>query len=437
MFARAMDPAALDALGFQRDVTVCAALEAPSADAVDSAKVALARLNDDLGEFDIELRALSGCACVEAMRQDVEHLFPSCQRRVRRDDCRPEPKLEAKVAAIAKEVRAAIAGVGLPKHHWRMFGRADRPDRFATRFFDIVGMYEGGSELFVPGQTPTGDRGDALVAALLEQPGVKAVVRQDAGLAVLVVREHASHLVFDHFAYDSVSGRFGTLVSELDDLHIDWHLDALALGIGDPEFHFDLRDGPFLGVYREPLERVDEVVQGGSLLVDRRYDRARERHAHPPVFVDRVEVSLPRGEADETLSAWVHLTAAGVEAIEAVGDGQLAVSFDDLPIDPTPPSFEPAVPLPFVARGQPTQSVLFDGLHGVFSVLHAVERANPGALVGNLDVFEITFPSGPLPGELSTRPGAERLRERLSKRPHQLTVRRAGAAFELELAPVR
>lgn len=434
MFARAMDPAALDELGFQRDASVCAALEAPSSDEVEVVASSLGALDEALARADMELRARSGCGCVEARRQSADHLFASC-RRVRRRDCPDDAALTADVAEMVTDLRGKIADVSLPKRHWRLFGTADRPDRIAVRFPDVVGMYEGGSELFVPGQEPGGGRSDELVAALLAEPEVVAVIRQDGGTAMLVVRSHRGQLVLDHFAYDRLSDRYGRLVSELDRAHIDWHRARLELGSGGgrPEFHFSPSDGSFMGVYGEPLAQVDAMVEAAARMQGLRYDRSQEISKRPPVLVDRVEISLPGSADGGSFEAWVHLTAEGVEVVDAATEDQLSVQFGDLAFDDQQPIFEPDEPLDFVGRGQPVERTLLDGIHGFFSVLETVERAQPGAVVGNLDELTVNFPSGPLPGELETRPGLQSLRELLSKQRHVLTARRAGAAFEISV----
>ena len=70
-------------------------------------------------------------------------------------------------------------------------------------------------------------------------------------------------------------------------------------------------------------------------------------------------------------------------------------------------------------------------------VLMAVELAAPGSVDGDIGDFEVALPSGPLPGELRSRPGAASLRERLSITPHRLGVELVdgGQVLELELEP--
>lgn len=435
LFARAMDPVALDGLGFERDATICVALDAPSAEDVEAAQGSLRKLVDTRAELDLAIRRLPACACSEVRRAGLRSYFPSCDsRRARAAVCQPDEAVAGRVRELAVPLDEAVAAAVVPKRHWRMFGRADRPDRFAVRFSDIVGMYEGGSELFVPGQTPGGGRSDALVAALLDQPDVLAVVRQDAGMSVLVVRAMGRQLVFDLFMHDTSGERdlLGALASALDEASIDSHVAALARPGGGRRLLHDPRGGPVLAVDREALTRVDEAAIAMSALADRPYDPQRERRTSPPDLVDGFEFQL---DPEGVLRGRAHLTEAGVSAVEEAGDTQLSIAFDQLPFDSEPPTFEPAAEADLVLRGQPLEHGLFDGIHGLFTVLQAVERSEPGALEGNLERFAITFPSGPLPGDLDTRPGLERLRERLSKQRHRLEVERDGDEFTFTLAP--
>jgi hypothetical protein len=70
-------------------------------------------------------------------------------------------------------------------------------------------------------------------------------------------------------------------------------------------------------------------------------------------------------------------------------------------------------------------------------ILLALVSSDPGALDGKIDDLEVALPTGPLPGNLPSRPGLELLRERLSITAHRLTVEvvEGGRVLELELRP--
>lgn len=449
LYARAMDPIALDQLGYERDRAVCATLQAPDAAELDAAATAIDALIETRNETTKRARKLGRCLCNYADVLDSRTLVPGCAERPTQRQCEAEPEAIAALAELLTPLRESLEAAEVPRLHWRLAGRTDRRGRFAVRHDELLGRHPGGSEVYLPATPLPPYPGMALVAALLAEDHVEAVVRQDNGRALLVVREIDDELVLDHFAYpdwlgadvEGVDPELSALLPHLDDAQIERYREALAPPSQTRDLLFRPHKGYMVELDRAALERVDRAVLLAAHYAGHRYDPEREVHTLPPRLADRFAHQIPYGTEGEVLRARVRLTDEGRQWIGEWAEYAAFESLSSLGQDDVVPAFEPAtqdgVDRLFVLRGQPIESVLFAGVSALPKVLFAVELAASGSVDGPIGEFEVELPSGPLPGEFPTRRGIGSIRERLSKTPHELEVElvEGGREIALELTP--
>ncbi|MFV8752460.1 hypothetical protein ACNOYE_18085 [Nannocystaceae bacterium ST9] len=446
LYAQTLDPIALDELGFERDRVVCATLQAPDDAAIEAARAGILELHRIRDQVVTEaLERGGGCLCMQADRLDARGLLPGCLARPTEPSCTPTPEQLAALDTTLIPLREQLAATELPRVHWRLSGRTDRVGRFAARNSDVVGRHPGGSEVFLRGAPLPPRPGMALVASLLGVDGVVAVVRQDSGRALLVVRELDDVLVLDHFSHGEPVGldreRAGDLhglLGYLDDAQIAWYRAALAPPSSTRELQLDPRDGYLIELDHAGLERVDRAMLVMATLGGVEYDEALEVRTLPPLLVDRLTLQVPFGSEGERLLARLRLSDEGRRWI-AGGEGlDLRDAITGLAAIEQPPVFEPAAPdFRFVLRGEPSEQVLFAGASAGPELLAAIEAASPGSVEGEVDDFEVRVPSGPLPGGFAGRIGTQELREKLTLVPHRLRGKlvEGGRVLALDLSP--
>jgi hypothetical protein len=446
LYAQTLDPIALDELGFERDRVVCASLQAPDDAAIESARAAIVELRRIREQVSTAARDVGGdCMCMQADPLDARGLLPGCMARPTESYCDPSPEQVAALAATLAPLQDQLAVTELPRVHWRLFGRTDRPGRFAVRHGDVVGRHPGGSEVFVRGAPLPPRPGMQLIAALLGLDGVVAVVRQDSGRAVLVVRELDDVLVLDHFAYGDPVGLepeqasdLHALLGHLDDAQIAWFRAALAPPTSVRELQLDPRDGYLVELDHAGLERVDRAMLVMATLGGGSYDEASEQRTVSPLLVDRVTLQVRFGTEGQRMLVRLRLDDAGRSWLAGAEGLDLRDAITGLGAVEQTPAFEPAAPgFPFVLRGRPIEQVVFAGLSAGPKLLDAIEAQQPGSVEGEADDFEVLVPSGPLPGGFEGRPGTEELREMLTLVPHRLRgdVVERGRVLELDLEP--
>lgn len=446
LYAQGLDPIALDQLGFERDRVVCATLEAPDDAAIEAAREAIVELRKVREAVDAEARELGeGCLCMQADQLDARALLPGCMRQGTRVDCEARPDQLAALATSLAPLRERLAVTELPRVHWRLFGRTDRLGRFAARHGDLVARHAGGSEVYLRG-APLLDRpGSRAIAGLLALEGVVAVVRQDSGRALLVVRELDDVLILDHFAHGATPGLTPTELSDvhgllgyLDDAQLGWFRAALAPPETPRSPQLDPREGYLIELDHAALERVDRAALVLASLGGVVYDEAAEQRIVPPLLVDRFSLQVPFGSEGERLRARLRLTDEGRRWL-AGGEGlELRDALPGLAAIEVAPSFTSALPdLQFVLRGQPIEQVLFAGPSAAPELFAAIEAQQPGSLAGEVDEFELDIPSGPLPGGFAGREGTHEWRERLSLQPHRLVGEQVegGRVLAIDVSP--
>jgi hypothetical protein len=448
-YARTMDPIALDQLGFERDRAVCATLQAPSAAELDAADAAIAELIAARNGLAKQARKLGRCLCTHADALDARTLVPGCLDEPTERECEVEPdKLEA-LAALLAPFQAKLETTEVPRRHWRLFGRTDRKGRFVARHEDLLGRHLGGSEVYLA-KTPLPPLpGTKLIAGLLALDHVVAVVRQDGGRALLVVREIDDQLVLDHFAYPDWLGAGArgvdiellALLPHLDDAQLARYREALEPPKQRRELLFEPHAGYMVELDHAALERVDRGMLVAAAFAGQRYDEAEETRELPPLLVDRFAHQVPYGTEGKVLHVRARLSDQGRQWLAAPGEVAAFEALGGLGELERTPEFRPAIAGGvgelFLLRGREVEQLLFAGASALPQVLLAVETAAAGSVEGELDDFEVALPSGPLPGGFDSRAGVEALRERLSVTPHRLTVElvEGGRVVELELKP--
>lgn len=447
LLARTMDPIALDELGYERDRAVCATLLAPDAAELDTAATEIDKLIDLRNDTAKRARKQFGrCLCSYADALDARALVIGCIEKPTLRNCDADPEQINALAELLAPLEAQLAATHVPRLHWRLFGRTDRPGRFVARHDQVLGRHLGGSEVFLPRAALPPVPGSELLAGLLTLDHVVAVVRQDSGRGVVVVREIDNLLIFDHFAYPDLlgSGARGvdvellTMLGRLDDEQLAWYRDALAPPEQARELMFEPRKGYLVELDRAALERVDRSLIVAARYAGLRYDETVETRELPTVLVDRVAHQVPYGTEGQQLRMRARLSDDGRAWFDAVGDVPAIEALTSLGAIDRPTSFTPADPhlaQLFVLRGQPIEQLSFAGASALPLILHAIELAAPGSVKGDIDEFTVTLPSGPLPGQFESRPGIEMLRERLSITPHRLSIERVdgGRTLALEL----
>ena len=449
LYARVMDPIALDELGFERDRAVCATLQAPEAELLDETEAAIAKLVTTRNETFKKVRKYGRCLCNYAATLDARALVPGCSDRPVQRRCEPEGETLAELEQLLEPLRTAIGETYVPRVHWRLAGRTDRVGRFVARYDELFARHPGGSEVYLPTTPLPPHPGMALVSGLLAEEHVVAVVRQDSGRAVLVVREIDDQLVLDHFAYPDwleagirgVDIELSLLLHHLDDAQLQRYRAALEPPEEPRELMFDPRDGYLVELDHAALERVDRGMLLATHFAGHRYDLEKERRVVPELLTDRFAHQVPYGTEGEVLRARLSLTQTGQEWLAIVGGQSAVESLSALGGAELMPEFEPAtrdgIDQLFMLRGRPVEHSLFAGPSALPQVLFAVELAATGSVTGGVDSFQVALPSGPLPGEFQTRPELGGLRERLSKQAHELKVEQleGGSVLALELAP--
>jgi hypothetical protein len=329
-----------------------------------------------------------------------------------------------------------------------LFGRTDRPGRFVARNEQLLARHRGGSEVFVSAHRLPPQPGTKLLAGLLALDHVVAVVRQDGGRALLVVREIDEQLIFDHFAYPDwfsvgltkIDPELHALLAHAEDLQLARYRAALEPPSQRRELMMDPRDGYMVELDHAALERVDRALLVAAEYVQLDYDPAREQRELPPLMTDRVAHQVPYGTDGEVLRARMRLSEQGREWLASVAEQGVLEAAPALGNGELVPSFEAATPAfagLFTLRGQPIEQALFAGPTGLPKLLLALGSIDARAIDGEVDDFKIELPTGPLPGNFPSRPGLQLLRERVSVGAHVLKVELVdgGRTLELELEP--
>lgn len=438
LYSRGIDPIALFDLGFASDRPACAVLipEPHTVEDVLEARDSLTAVRRAWESADKNAGELGSCACEVARAEGRRELLRQCERTSTKRGCEVTAAQRGRLRTILEPLEQAIEGATVPRVHWRLVGITDRPGWFGEHLPTILPRHPGGSDVYLKGSPVPEQLNSELVTHLLGRDDVTVVVRQDSGRSLLVVREVGKSLILDHFAYPTVGPEIQPLVGPLDNAGIEAFDEALEKPSSSRSVQFNPRKGSILELDEGLLSLVDDGVEAATALDSRPYLGADETWDRPPPLLSRISLSIPYGKEGEVVEFHGTYTAQGATMASGLGDEPISVTLDEFAVSSEPPTFELAGEDPgFVFRGQPIQTILFDGLHRLPWLLATIERNRPSTVEGSSKELEVSFPSGPLPGEMETAPGLGPLRERLSKRRHRLTIEFGANTLQGELAP--
>jgi hypothetical protein len=418
LYASGLDGGALVDLGFTPGAAVCASLVAPRELELVEAESGLRELVAARDRVAREAAAEGECACEVARRLGKPELVPGCMDQAWRPACEVGDGDLWRLKAIVAPLEELLARTPVPMLHWRVVGAADRPGRFAEHPGPLLGRHPGGSEVFLRGEVVPDRLNHRLVSGLLAHDDVVAVVRQDRGAALLVVRVVGGEiLVLDLFARTTPAPELAPLLAQLDNLQVDRYVAALAR----PDVARRLGADPRTATVVELDAVAWARIEAGRTIAAGRPDRGSG--GEEPAFV-RVTLSQPRrvvGDADpdpEHVHATLRASVSGASWLDALVAGGWAAA----PPDRGPP-------------GRPGAAVWFTGGAAFLGLVQGIERAIPGSLTGSPRSWTLDLPTGPLPAGLAgDDPQLAALRERLSKDPHRLVGRIDVDVVELELS---
>lgn len=438
LYSRGLDPIALFDLGFASDRPACAVLlpERRSMEEVVDARDTLVALRREWERADKQAKELGRCACEVARAEDQRSLLRQCEKTSTQRGCEVTSQQRERLRSITAPLVEAIDGAQVPRVHWRLVGITDRPGWFGEHLPTILPRHGGGSDVYIKGNPVPDQLNSELVSHLLDRDDVTAVVRQDSGRGLLIVREVGKALILDHFAYPPTGPEVQSLVGLLDNAAIEQFDRALEKPTSTRTLQFNPRKGTVLELDEALLSLVDEGIEAGTTLGSLRYDSQDETWVRPPALISRLSLSIPYGKGGQVLEFHGTYTGEGATMAASLGDDPVSVTLEEYAVSQDPPQFLPARNEPtFVFRGEPSQEVLFDGLHRLPGFLAGVERNRPSTVGGTPKALEVDFPSGPMPGNPETAEGLAPLRERLSKRSHTLEIEFGANALEGTLAP--
>ncbi|TPV96919.1 MAG: hypothetical protein B7733_02300 [Myxococcales bacterium FL481] len=423
-----MSPAALVELGFAPDSVVCASLEPPSEGELAQIASSVSRLLGVRREVDAAVQPLGRCGCAAAGKLRRQRWIPSCEAHDPAPRCEIDTGLVTQVGRELSRMEAAMGAMTLPLTHWRLMGRTDRAGQFDARVSTLVSHHGGGSTVMRRGAPVSSRLNHELVVALFEQPAVQAVIRQDSGRSLVVVREIGDVLIYDHFAYPPVSSSMLTLLPELDNRNVETYRGGLEPPAATLELALSPTRGPVLYFDHDGLERVDAALAVGWRFTGRRDDVVRGRDG-PPVWFDRVTVLGLTGRG--LLRAQATLNAAGRAWAQSVPREAVMPSLTGWQTSARSPARPPARHRPsFLLRGTGVEHAVFAGIHGLPTLVAEVEMTAPNSVTGTNDDLALALPVGPLPAGLGTRVGLEALREQLHPKAHTLRVKLGDDAVE-------
>lgn len=396
LFARQLDPMALNDMGFEREQPVCAALLPPTAEQVDAARTDTLALLAEHARAGANVRARFGrCGCEVARAAAVESLLATCRDEPYRADCEPTAEQAEELRALVEPLQTALASTPIPRLHWRLAGRTDRPGWLVERFVELLPRHLGGATLFQPGQAIPSRHNHATVRRLLDVPGAVAVARLDGGRAVLVVRELDGALVLDLLAHPGIDPRLVSLLPFIDDARVDDLADALAEPANPWAPPLPLDQGNLVHLDRAGLRAVDSLVLAMAPLAGEPGAPRALPEPEPTPLVDAVTLQAELGAAGKRLRARLRLSDAGQQWAQTLPDALLGSELDalGLPLEPPPPR-SLALALPFVAHGLPPERLVLDGLLRAPSLLRALEMHHPSSVGGRIDAWDVSLPPG-------------------------------------------
>lgn len=441
LFARQLDPMALNDMGYEREQPVCAALLTPPAETIEAARTATLTVLDEHARAGALVRARFGrCGCEVARAAGVESLLATCHDEPYRSDCAPTEDQAAELLTLVDPLETALASNPIPRVHWRLAGRTDRPGWLVERLAELLPRHPGGATIFQPGQAIPSRHNHATVRRLLDVPGTVAVLRLDGGRAMLVARELGGALVLDLLAYPGVDPRLVPLLPFIDDARADDLASALAEPLAAWSPPLPLDQGNLVHLDRAGLRGVDSLVLALAPLAGEPEAPRALPEPEPAPLVDAITLQAEFGAGGKRLRAHLRLSEAGQLWAQTLSSAVLGPEPEalGLPLEPPPPQ-SLALALPFVAHGLPPERLVLDGLLRAPSLLRKLEMHHPSSVGGHVDAWDVSLPPGAVAPGGTVMPPLE-LRawaERVAAEPYRLrsSFDAARQHLDLVLAP--
>lgn len=442
LLARQLDPMALNDMGFERDQPVCASLARPSEEILTGARANVVGLLSTYRQTGVSARAeLGRCACDVARAAKVADLLAPCHDEPHRSTCEPTPAEVERAVALVEPLREALAQTPIPRVHWRVAGRSDRPGWMIRRLTQLLPRYTGGATIFLPGQAVPSRHNHVLVRRLLGTPGVVAVLRMDGGRSLLVIRELDGAQVLDLLSFPPVAPSLMPLLPFIDEGRADAVAAALAPPIAAWVSPLPLTKGNVVFVDRPGMRAVDALVLSASPLAGRTDPPSTFPESSRSPLVDAVTLQADFGAKGEVLRARLRLSDAGRQWAQTLTDAQLGPQPEllGLPMEAPPlsPTMGAEVDLPFYR--QATERLVLDGLLRAPAFIRKLEMLHPNSVQGTLTEWDVELPpgavapGGTVPPPLELRDWAERLAAERYRLLSSFDPKREH--FELELRP--
>ncbi len=433
LYARILDPMALDELGYQRDAVACAMLIPPEPEAIAvgaSSVDALLEARVDVGRT--LLRAVGPCACEVAAARGVRALLAPCVDRPTQAGC-DAAAIETPVLEALAPVQALLEQTRPPLLHWRLVGETDRRGWFARQQRVLIERHEGGSTIYVKGQAvPVRDNGP-LLDALLDEDDVVAVARQNSGQALLVVREVGKMLVLDHFAHPAVGATALPLLPLIDNASVDRYKALLAKPAETRTLALKPGAGNMIEIDVSRLEDVDDAIAASAALGGVEPVEARELPARK---IERIDVQALFGHQGQRMEVKVELTPTGAAWASLLTNGDLMPGLQGLGLEPVELPVA-SQELPFVLAGTSFERSVVYGLEQVPEVMREVEERYASSVGGTARAWSFTMPPSNMNEFVSESAGFAGLRGAFSERIHQIevTVEDGGKTLSATVAP--
>jgi hypothetical protein len=276
------------------------------------------------------------------------------------------------------------------------------------------------------GEAITERENGPLIQQLFQVDGVTAIVRQDSGRALLIIRESRGDLILDHFSYPAPIP-IG-IVHLLDNNNYDEYARRLAKPGSTRSPLLDVTKGNIVEFDWQLVDAVDQMAEVAGLLMDTPYDPEQETLVDPEPYVDRVAYQAPFGREGEALMVKAQLTELGTKWAQGTVGAVLSPTMIELGLTPQePPSFTPPSPdtskqISYVGRGTQVQ---FAGVHGLRmapEVFAAIERTHPGTIQGKGDEWAMEIPKADLTGAVGPGGPFSGLREMFTRKPYKVTL---------------
>ncbi|MCH9682909.1 MAG: hypothetical protein K0V04_15845 [Deltaproteobacteria bacterium] len=426
LLGRQLDPMALNDMGFEREQPVCASLLRPGEARIDAAREGMTGLLSTYTDIGGQARAVFGrCTCDIARVADVVDMVAPCRDAPHRPSCEPTVTQVQSLVEQLEPMRDALAGTVVPRVHWRLAGRTDRPSWMVNRLTELLPRHSGGATVFLPGQAVPSRHNHVLVRRLLEVPGTLAVLRLDGGRAVLVIREVDDALVLDLLTYTQVAARLMPLLPLIDEAQAEDVVASLTRPTSAWSAPLPLDKGNVIHLDRTGLDAVDRLMLALAPLAQ---IRRPPPSLEPPAWtarVDAVTLQAEFGHLGKRLRARLRLNEAGQQWAQTLTDELLASEVDRLDVLDTKaePRPESDLTLPFVLHRTATEGLVFGGLRRTSAFMRRLEMQHPGALAGTLQEWDLTIPPGAV-GPGGTVPPVLELSawgERIAQQPHRFT----------------